>query len=208
MTHDRMAIDVALLLPEPVNERVKAANAALLAERPEGFRFDESRLPHITLVQQFVRLANLPALIERVDPVLRAAPPLKLHVTGVGSSATATHFTIEPTPDLRHLHEALMDAVEPFEEAGGSAEAFFSDGFNGEAVREPAREGDVAWVSQFRFHSSYARFSPHITLGIGPPPELREPFEFTADRVALCHLSRFCTCRVVLQEWRLDAESA
>ena len=196
-----IAIDVALLLPEAVNERAKAVNAPLLAQRPDGFRFDDTHLPHITLAQQFIRRVNLPALIERIDPILRDALPLLLRVIGVGSSGTATHFAIEPTPDLQKLHEALLDAALPLEEAGGGAEAFYSD-------RQLARESDVTWVSQFRSHSSYARFSPHITLGIGPPPEFREPFEFTADRVALCHLGRFCTCRMILREWRLGSKGA
>ena len=196
-----IAIDVALLLPEAVNERAKAVNGALLAERPDGFRFDDTHLPHITLAQQFIRCVNLPSLIERMDPLLRDAPPLVLRATGVGSSGTAAHFAIEPTPDLQKLHETIMDAAQSLEEAGGGAEAFYSEG-------ESARENDIAWVSQFRPHSSYARFSPHITLGIGPLPEFREPFELTADRIALCHLGRFCTCRIVLREWRLGSKGA
>ena len=206
MTHDLLAIDMALLLPEPVDERARAANEALLAQRPEGFRFDESHLPHITLAQQFVPRANLPAWIEQIDPILRGIRPLPLRGTGVGSSATAAHFAIERTPEIDNLHRILMDAVQPFEEAGGSAEAFYSDGEPArEPAQEPSREKDVAWVSQFRSHSSYDRFSPHITLGIGAPPEFREPFEFNADRVALCHLGGFCTCRVVLREWAFQS---
>jgi len=209
VTHDLLAIDIALLLPEPVDERARAANAALLAQRPEGFRFDESHLPHITLAQQFVPRANLPAWIEQIDPILRGIRPLPLRGTGVGSSATAAHFVIERTPEIDNLHRTLLDAVQPFEEASGSADAFFSEGSDAEPAREPAQEPsrgkDVAWVSQFRSHSSYDRFSPHITLGIGAPPEFREPFEFNADRVALCHLGGFCTCRVVLREWAFQS---
>ena len=193
-----MAMDIALLLPDGVNEQARAVNAALLAERPDGFRFDATHLPHITLVQQFVQRANLPALMERMDSVLSVVSPLMLRINGVGSSGTAAHFAIEPTPVLRRLHETLMDAVQPLEEAGGSAAAFFAD-------QDSARENDVAWVNQFRSHSSYARFAPHITLGVGPLPEFREPFEFTARRAALCHLGRYCTCRVVLLEWSLGA---
>ena len=154
MTHDLLAIDMALLLPEPVSERARAANEALLAQRPEGFRFDESHLPHITLAQQFVRRANLPAWIEQIDPILRGIRPLPLRGTGVGSSATAAHFVIERTPEIDNLHRTLLDAVQPFEEASGSADAFFSEGSDAEPAREPAREKDVAWVSQFRSHSS------------------------------------------------------
>lgn len=205
ITQMLLAVDIALLLPEPVAERAKALNGTMLAAGParpppprpkdsEGLRFDSTHLPHITLVQMFVQRASLPALIARVDSVLGGFQPLVLRVTGFGSSTTAAHFAIEPNPSLQELHEALMDAVQPFEEAGGGAEAFYSDG-------EPPRDGDIAWVARFRANSSCGNFYPHITLGVGPPPEFREPFEFTAGRAALCRLGRFCTCRVVLREW-------
>jgi 2'-5' RNA ligase len=191
------AVDLALLLPEPAAARAKAANAALLARCPnpsDALRLDSTHLPHITLVQMFVSDASLPALIERVQPILGGSQPLTLRVTGVGASTTAAHFAIESNPLLQSLHESLMDAVQPYEETGGGAEAFYSDG-------EPPRDADIAWVARFRVTSSYGNFSPHITLGIGPPPEFRKPFEFTAVRAALCRLGRFCTCRIVLREW-------
>ena len=56
--HELVAIDIALLLPEGANQRAKAANAAMLAARSQGserLRFDATHLPHITLVQMFVR---------------------------------------------------------------------------------------------------------------------------------------------------------
>jgi 2'-5' RNA ligase len=199
--HELVAIDIALLLPEGANQRAKAANAAMLAARSQGserLRFDATHLPHITLVQMFVRAASLPALIERIDPIIdshwRSFPPLVLRVTGVGSSITAAHFVIEPNPSFQALHEELMHAVQPFEEFGGTAEAFYSNG-------EPPRDGDVAWVARFRAKSSHENFYPHITLGVGQPLEFREPFEFTSDRAAVCRLGRFCSCRVVLREW-------
>jgi hypothetical protein len=196
-----VAIDIALLLPEAANERVKAVNAAMLAAQPkgsQGLRFDSTHLPHITLVQMFVQRVSLPDLIARVDsilgPIWRGFQPFVLRVTGVGSSTTAAHFVIEPNPSLQSLHEAVMDAVQPFEDAGGGAEAFYSEG-------EAPREGDVAWVANFRETSSYGNFYPHVTLGVGAPPEFGEPFEFTIRRAAVCRLGRFCTCRVVLREW-------
>jgi hypothetical protein len=203
--HELVAIDIALLLPEAANKRVKAVNAALLAARPkgsDGLRFDSTHFPHITLAQMFVQHARQPDLIDRIDPIIgsiwRGSRSLVLRVTGVGSSATAVHFAIEPNRALQSLHEALMDAVQPFEEPGGFAEAFYS----GEgSASEPAREGDIAWVARFRANSSCGRYHPHITLGIGPPPEFDEPFEFTVGHAALCRLGRFCTCRVVLREW-------
>ena len=194
-----IAIDIALLLPDAANERVRAVNKAMLAAKPEGLRFDATHLPHITLAQMFVQRVNLPALIGRIDPILGSAPPLALFVSGVGSGNTTAHLVIEPNPALRKLHEQLMDAVQPFEEAGGGSEAFHSDG-------EPPRAADIAWVTRFRTNASYGNFHPHITVGAGPPQEFREPFGFTIGRATVCHLGRFCTCRIVLREWTFGTE--
>ena len=195
-----MAVDVALLLPEPVQERVRAINAALWAQEKNGFRFDATHLPHVTLVQHFVRQRNMPALIESIDSVLRGTPPLFVRVVGIGRAGTTSLLLLERTPELQNLHEKLMDAIAPLEEPPGTIAAFFADG-------EPARPSDVEWVAQYRSQASYHHFWPHITLGVGgpkePPKEPMELFDFAASRVALCHLGRFCTCRALLHEWNL-----
>jgi hypothetical protein len=195
-----LAIDVALVPPEWVQERARSVNAALPASHPEGFRFDATHPPHISLVQQFVRRSRLPALIEQFDPILRATPLLALRVLQIASRDLTVSFLVEPAPDLHHLHERLMDSARPYGEAGGAADAFYS---GQEIPREMARENDVAWVANYRDQASYSNFIPHITLGVGTAPEPGEPFDFTADRAGLFHLGRFCTCRLLLHEWTL-----
>lgn len=198
------AADVALLLPDPVQARAQAINSLLLRERPDGFRFDNTHLPHLTLAQLFLRRSNLPALIERVDAVVRGRPPLRLQVTGFGGTPPVVHFAIEPAPELQRLHQTLMDDLRELEEPGGAAEAFYSDAPSRAKSRaESPRDRDVDWVRNFRSHAGYRNFEPHITLGIGTPPAFPGAFDFTADRVALCHLGRFCTCRRVIKEWSL-----
>ena len=84
------------------------------------------------------------------------------------------------------------------------------DSFHG--ADEPARAADIEWVESFRETASGAKFLPHVTAGVGriPPETLGSSalaptvaFNFTASRVAACHLGRHCTCRSVLREWRL-----
>ena len=157
-------------------------------------------LPKIRVAQQFVRRANLPTLTGVLDRILSSVTPLRLRVLEVGKSATTLHWLLEPTPDLQVLHERLMDAAKRVGEPAGAAEAFY-------AGEEPARESDVKWIAEYRARASYGNFLPHITLGVGVEAEPVEPFEFTTNRVALCQLGRFCTCRVLLREWTLGAAS-
>jgi len=196
MTAPLIAIDVAFLLPEDAHARALAVNARLWAEEREGFRFDETHLPHITLVQQFVRRARLSEVFAAVASRLGEFSPMTLTVSGIEARGETVHFVIAPHPELHRLHERLMDALAPFDEGDGPAEAF-ADG------DEPPRPRDLEWVRHYRAQASGARYFPHITLGRGQVTEPMAPFSFTADRIAVCQLGRFCTCRVILQEWRL-----
>jgi hypothetical protein len=53
------AIDVALEPDATMIQHAKASNARLLKAYPMGFALDPTHLPHVTLLQQFVRTAVL-----------------------------------------------------------------------------------------------------------------------------------------------------
>jgi 2'-5' RNA ligase len=193
-----VAIDVAFLLPDDAQARALEVNARLWEQSRMGFRFDRTHLPHITLLQQFVRRAHLPDIVAVAGTVLGEFSPLTLTVSHIEARGETVHFVIAPHPELHRLHQRLLDALAPFDEGDGPAEAF-ADG------EEPPRPRDLEWVRNYRARASGASYFPHITLGKGRATESIAPFSFTADRVALCQLGRFCTCRAILHEWRLAA---
>lgn len=191
-----LAVDVAVLLSEPLLEPVLRVNAELLPP-PDGFRFDDTHLPHVTLAQLFVAQFQLPAVTHETAAVLRGVAPLRLLPAGLSRGRTAATVRLEPTDTLIRLHTRLMDGLRRFESAQGDATAFLSTG------GLPARDADVEWVRQYRTHAAYDRFDPHITVGVGA---LHGPGPLPAGegaRVALCQLGRFCTCRRMLAEWTL-----
>ena len=204
-----IAIDLAVLLPtdtravvERVNSRVAAhsESPAALDRRcvpaDGGFRFDATRHPHVTLGQHFVNADQLTQVCARVTTVLSGLSPLDLEVTGARGGRTAQVLVVAPTQALQRLHEQLMDTLASYEVPAGDAAAFQQDS-------DPPRDADVAWVTRFRADSSFARFDPHITVGIGPDPVTADPFTFTAREIAVCRLGRFCTCRDRLARWTL-----
>ena len=135
-----IAVDVALVPPEWVQEHARRINAELLAG---GLRLDATHVPHISLAQFFVLRGTVPLLAERLHLVLRAASALPISVLAVVDQQSTISFLLDRTPELLELHEGLMDAVKEWEEEGGDAEAFYSDG-------ESAREKDVDWIVNFR----------------------------------------------------------
>jgi len=187
-----IAIDLALAPPERVQERARRINQEL-AEG--GLQFDATHLPHISLAQCFVWRASLPLLIERLSLELRSAAAVPISASALVDQQSTISFLLDRTPELLDLHVRLMDALRDWEEEGGDASAFYSEG-------EPARDKDVSWVANFRTAASYRKFIPHITLGFGRSSVRIEPFDFLANRVGLFHLGRFCSCRALLHEWR------
>jgi len=190
-----IAIDVALLLPEPVVARVVALNR-ILSAHGQNLRLDGSHLPHITLAQQFVAGANLPGLLAAVAGIARAERPFELQVRGVLRQATALTLAIAHSEPLQRLHESLMGALAGFEETACGESSFLSGG-------EEIRPNDVDWVAHYSSRSSFGRYQPHITIGHGELTGPVKPLDFVADQLAVCHLGRYCTCRAVLAEWRL-----
>ena len=190
-----LAVDVALLLPPEVQERVARINSRLPGP-PEGFRFDSSHLPHVTLVQQFVPAADLPLVTAEVGAVLSSFAPLTLTTERLASNGLTTSLVLAATQTLGAVHTRLMDRLAPFDMTAGGADAFVTDG-------EPPRTRDIEWVTRFRTAAAYRSFKPHVTLGAGVLDEPAPALRFAADEVALCRLGRFCTCRRVLASWTL-----
>lgn len=195
-----VAIDVALLLPEAINRKAREINKRYWLAHQEGFFFDETHYPHITLLQQFVDTKDMPRTIQSVEEALLGFQPLSLTVSRLAKISTTTHFMVEPNHDLQRLHEELSKALEPFDCENGDERAFYEDG-------EAPRPQDVQWVRNYRAKSSLKQFYPHITLGMGEVFDLEKPISFKTNRVILCHLGRFCTCRKIFKLWSLGVTS-
>ncbi len=191
-----IAIDVAILVAGEVAAAAVAMNRVLSAGRPDALHLDETHLPHVTIAQQFVERARLDELFAELDRLLRHEPALPLRVAAAAVDHGTVWLAVESTPDLQRVHESVMDAIAPFESPEGDAAAFHSGG-------EEIRPRDVEWVRNFRENAGYAHYRPHVSVGHGAAAPAAMPLDFRADRVAVCALGRYCTCRVVLKDWKL-----
>jgi len=190
-----LALDVAVLPPPDVRQQAIQLSAALPVEGSHGLRLDEHHLPHITLMQAFIRAEELDAVLDRMAGVLRGRTPMTIGITGVGHNGDTLFLTVDRTPELMALHEELMEALRGYERPGGTPAAF---------VGADARVGDILWVTGYRLKSSFHAYEPHITLGHGEHAPAIEPFSFEATTIAACQLGRFCTCQRILRGWELE----
>ena len=126
------AIDIALEPNAAMVQRAEADNARLLKAYPGGFALDATHHAHITMLQQFVRTADLDKVYSAANAVLakegaaiRRLKAIKYYYIPSPPLGIAG-IVVESTENLRRLQYELLDAVAPFTEMTGTANAFVS----------------------------------------------------------------------------------
>ena len=202
-----IAIDVALEPDATMVQRARAANARLLKSYPAGFALDATHNPHITMLQQFVRTADLDKIYAALNEALARENPTRwtltafkyyyLPMAGIGVAG----IVIEPTDDLRRLQQKIIDAVLPFTVKTGAAAAFMST----EGGRD-IQPDLVDYVKNFIAIGSGKKFNPHVTIGVASDAYLTamlaEPFgtfTFSPVGAAVYQLGTFGTARKELK---------
>ena len=188
-------------------QHAHADNARLLKAYPGGFSLDPTHQPHLTLIQQFVRTADLDKVYAAANQVLaneKAASwnlkAFKYYYIPVPPNGIAG-IVVEPTEELLRLQQELLDAVAPFTEKTGTAAAFVSaDG------GRDIQQGLIDYVANFSTVAAGKKFNPHVTIGVGTIPYLKkmlaEPFEaftFSPAGASVYQLGSFGTARKELK---------
>ena len=192
----KIAVDVVLLPSEQMMDRAIEANRELLKQCPDAIILDkENCLPHISLAMGCIDEMDIAGIENSLRSVAASHYPGPLYCEGfqIGINAKNEKVSVlllKKTKRLQSLHEAVMQKLAPY----------FSYEVTAEMVFAPpvASEGTLLWIKQYPEKSSFEKFSPHITLGYGQIECISFPPEFTAPRLALCHLGNHCTCRKIL----------
>jgi phosphoserine phosphatase len=203
------AIDVLLEPDAPMLRHAEADNARLLKVYPKGFALDTSHRPHITLIQRFVRTADLDALYAAVGKVVATADvthmkleAFKYYYAPTGSTGVAG-IVARPTPELIELQRRVIAAAAPFTVETGTIAAFTAK------HEDPATDaGLIDYVSTFVPKMTGEHFSPHVSIGVAPREYLDEmvtepfePFTFSPAGAAVYQLGPYGTAAKQLAEW-------
>jgi phosphoglycolate phosphatase-like HAD superfamily hydrolase len=186
-----IAINVLLNPDAATVEKAQATNARLRESYPDGFALDANHVPHITILQRFVRTEDLDEVANAVAEVLRTEQSMKWESNATGYYDLAyknlglVGIVIEPTQDLRRLQQRIIDAVAPFAVEKGTGEAF-APRPDGGAISQPT----VDYVNNFVGPRTGLNYHPHLTVGIGTRDFVdalkAEPFEaFTVRAVSV-----------------------
>ena len=205
------AIDIALEPDATMIQHAEAANARLLKVFPKGFALDATHHPHLSILQRYVRTADLDKVYAAAGKVLadEKVTSWKLKAfkyyyipwkdIGLGG------IVVEPTDDLLRLQQELIDAVAPFTEKTGTAAAYVT------MLEDPEiNQPTIDYVAAFVPEATGAKFNPHVTIGVGPQDYLKEmlaePFDvftFSPASASVYQLGNFGTARKELKAWDL-----
>lgn len=207
------AIDIALEPDDTMMQRANAANARLREDFPKGFSLDETHSAHVTLLQRYVRTADLDKVYDAVDKVLArkkiASWKLKAfkYYYIPNPPIGLAGIVAQPTDDLLRLQKKLIKAVRPFTVKTGTAAAFFTTPEESE-INKPTIDYVAAFVPQ----ATGKKFNPHVTIGVGTIPYLKkmlaEPFDaftFSPAAASVYQLGNFGTARKQLKTFQIKS---
>ena len=201
------AIDIALEPDATMLQHAQADNARLLKSFPKGFALDATHNPHVTMLQQFVRTADLEKVYAALDKVFATEKPTSwklkafkyyyIPLPPVGLAG----IVVEPTEDLLRLQQKITDAVTPYTEKTGTPAAFMSTE-DGKDIQGSL----LNYVADFVTIAAGKKFNPHVTIGVGTETYLNDmlaaPFDaftFSPAGASVYQLGSFGTARKELK---------
>ena len=207
------AIDIALEPDATMIQHAEAANARLREAYPKGYALDATHRPHITMLQRFVKNADLDKVYAAVGDVLAKENPAGWTLTAfkydfvVWDKAGLTVILIKPTDELIKFQKTLIDAVAPFTSKTGTAAAFFTTAEDPD-INKPT----INYVTHYVPDSSGKKLIPHVTVGVASPEYLKkmvaEPFDtftFSPAALSIYQVGNFGTARKKLQAWEFKS---
>ena len=204
-----IAIDILLQPDATMLKHAAANNERLLSVFPKGFALDAAHTPHITMLQCFVRTADLDRLYAAEEKVFAAAhvkamklEAYKFYYAPTGPTGVAG-ICAKPTPEILKLQADIIAAAKPFMVQTGPIGAFTAPHGN------PALDAAIIeYVSTFAAKMAGANFNPHVSTGVAPKEYLDrmlaepfEPYTFSPAGAAVYHLGPFGTAAKKLKDW-------
>ena len=205
------AIDILLDPDSTMLQHAEAANERLRKNFPGGFALDASHRPHISVLQRYVKTADLDKVYDATGEVLAGEKPATWKLKAYKyyyipwKDVGLAGIVVEPTDDLTRFQQKLVDAVAQFTVAKGAASAFVTTKEDPE-INQPTMD----YVANFVPNGTGRKFNPHVTIGIASQDYLKKMldekfklFTFSPVKTSVYHLGNFGAARKLLKSWEL-----
>jgi len=213
---DLTAIDILIDPAQVMLDRAGSVNARMLKSvpPPNGFELDEHHRPHITTLQRYVRTADLDGVFDAVGSLIGSVDVAGLKLTAVelkhmdvaavpGVGLTA--IVVKPGPEVLDFQAKLIEAVKPFTENGGTADAYVR------TEAEPDINQDtIEYIEHYVPEHSGENYIAHVTVGLATLEDLKEieseAFEeltFAPSGISVYQLGNNGTAAKHLKSWTI-----
>lgn len=207
LAQDITAIDVLLNPDQTMLDSAKVYNGIMQKNYagPGSYSLDELHTPHITVLQCFVRSADLKKVYKAVAHVVKQEKPTNEPLTSKGFYYFPTNdlglagITINTTPGLLRFQSKIIEALKPYLVVG--TDAAFVQNTDGTAIAAGSKE----YVNGFIPDHSGEKYNPHVTIGLAHQDFLKDllakpynSFPFKCASVSIYHLGDFGTARTKL----------
>ena len=193
---DQMAVDVALLPPVEIMEKViglidSGPNPAIPLNAVNC-------LPHISLAMGVLLEKDINKVTEILKQITSNQQPLKLILNRIdtyirNNGELIYGLAVKPNSTLTKLHTEIMAALRPLLNNDNVQASMF-------LFPEKVDKHSAKHVEDFYDKYSGRDFYPHVTLGFGKVKKLKESIQFTTNRLALARLGPYNSCRQILAE--------
>lgn len=203
-----IAIDVLLIPSQEMYSQALALNSEINQNNPETIKLDENQVPHITLLQCFIKEEDLPKINKALDGLFETIAQNSLKAESFfyyeEKEESFAMIRIEKSAHLMEIHKKTIDLVKPYIVKNGSEKSFAQnpDG-------SPISKSTVTYVPDFVNKYSYENFDPHISLGVAQKTLLDslaqhvfKPIHFKATSVSVYQLGDHGTAQKLL--WKSD----
>lgn len=208
------AIDILINPEDAMLTRAKAINTRMLASipTPPGFALDDNHQPHVTVLQRYVRTADLDHAFHAIQILLKSVDTSALTLTAVGLAhmdiddhpdAGLAAIIATPGPEILEFQSKLIETLRPFTENGGTDQAYVR------TETEPdINEQTIDYIERYVPEHSGENFLAHITVGMATLGDLTkiedEPFDplpFSPASISVYQLGNNGTAAKHLTTW-------
>lgn len=182
----KIAIDIVLLPPGNIMDEAIRINSQFTHDPIKLNK--ENCLPHISLCMGVIEEENLPKIKEVIDEIVKKSSKLLLTMDKISDEYVC--FEIKNNKNLQKLHEEIMTRLSSYLSYDAMTDMCFSP--------PPVIGKTLFWINSFKDKSSFENYYPHITLGTSKLNNRELNIDFTASKLAVCHIGNYCTCRKIL----------
>ncbi len=160
-----IAIDVLLVPSTEMHNQAIKLNEAIRKNNPNTIKLNNNTIPHITLLQCYVKEKDLPKVKTALTGIFKMIENENLKVENLTYSRDKDEsfavISVEKSEAILAIHKKAIELIKPYIIENGNQEAFVQNK-DGSAINQPTLD----YVPKFISDYSNENFKPHISLGV------------------------------------------